>query len=479
MMIVALGLLAGNRNTNGSFNNLTTNGNFWTSLQSGANAWNRNLNSGNATVNRNTNDKLNGFSVRCLKDWKKKSCHDFPSHRMTLTNSLSVCEKELKVSDLFQAYYDARRHKRRSTGALLFEMNYESELFKLYDELKSGRYRIGPSACFISFKPVKREIFAAGFRDRIVHHVIYNFISPTFERLFISDSYSCRVGKGTSYGIRRVDHFIRSCSENYSRDCYVLQLDIKGYFMSMDRSLLFDKVEKVVRRYRERVDIDVDFLLPLIRQVIFHDSTKNCRMRGKREDWAGLPKSKSLFFAGTDKGLPIGNLTSQLFGNVYLNDFDHFIKCTLGCRYYGRYVDDMVIVHRDKEFLKTIIPVIRTYLRDELALDLHPKKLYLQHVNKGVPFLGTVIKPYRIYIGNRTKGNFFRSIKRWNALLENSSGEPSKNDMKRFLSSVNSYLGFLKNYRTYTLRRKILTECLAPGWREYIHIAPTYDTMSK
>jgi len=363
---------------------------------------------------------------------------------------------------------------------LLFEMNYESELFKLYDELKDGRYRIGPSACFISFRPVKREIFAACFRDRIVHHFIYNHVNPIFERLFISDSYSCRAGKGTSYGVRRLDHFIRSCSVNYSRECYVLKLDIKGYFMSMDRSLLFDKVEKVVRRYRERVAVDADFLLSLIRQVIFHDSTKDCRMRGKREDWAGLPKSKSLFFAGANKGLPIGNLTSQLFGNVYLNDFDHFIKCKLGCRYYGRYVDDIVIVHRDKEYLKAIIPVIRTYLRDELFLELHPRKLYLQHISKGVPFLGTVIKPYRIYIGNRTKGSCYKSVRSWNELLANGNGtgEPAKKDMERFLSSMNSYLGYMKHYRTHILRRKILMDWLSPGWRDSIQIAPDYATVT-
>lgn len=194
--------------------------------------------------------------------------------------------------DLFQAYYDARKNKRSTINALAFEIDYETKLFELYEEIKNGKYKISPSICFISFKPVQREIFAADFRDRIIHHLIYNYISPFFERLFINDSYSCRVGKGTSYGIKRLDHFIRSCSRNYTRDCYILKLDIKGYFMSIDRSILYQKVEKVVNRFREIADFDVNLILYLIRQVIFHDSTKHCRLKGKKEDWKELPRSK-------------------------------------------------------------------------------------------------------------------------------------------------------------------------------------------
>src|SRR3989344_410607 len=126
--------------------------------------------------------------------------------------------------DLFQAYYDARKNKRRTINALSFEIDYETKLFELYEEIKNEKYEISPSICFICFKPVKREIFAADFRDRIIHHLIYNYINPYFERLFLNDIYSCRAGKGTSYGIKRLDHFNRSCSENYKKDCYILKL---------------------------------------------------------------------------------------------------------------------------------------------------------------------------------------------------------------------------------------------------------------
>lgn len=379
--------------------------------------------------------------------------------------------------DLFQAYYDARRNKRRTINALAFEIDYERKLFELYEEIKSEKYKINPSICFISFKPVQREIFAADFRDRIIHHLIYNYISPFFEQLFINDSYSCRIGRGTSYGVKRLNHFIRSCSDNYKRDCYVLKLDIKGYFMAMDHSVLYQKVEKALNRFREEANFDVDLILRLIRQLIFHDHTKHCRLKGTKKDWQGLPKTKSLFWAGKDKGLPIGNLTSQLFGNVYLNDFDHFIKHKLGCKYYGRYVDDFVIVHQDKEYLKSIIPVLRKYLQNELFLELHPNKIYLQHFSKGAPFLGTIIKPHRVYIRNQTKGNFYKTIWYWNNFLEKER-ELAKESRAQFLASVNSYLGIMKHYNTYKLRKKMLTENLSPHFGDYIYIADDYEKLS-
>ena len=388
-------------------------------------------------------------------------------------------ESNKTLCDLFRAYYDARKNKRFTFNALSFEENYETKLFKLYKEIISGRYIISPSVCFISFKPLKREIFAADFRDRIVHHFIYNYISPIFERLFIHDTYSCRLDRGTSYGIKRLDHFIRSCSENYKKDCYVLKLDIKGYFMGIDHPILYEKVEKALNRYRTIEDFDVDLILKLVRQIIFHDSKKGCRITGKKEDWQGLPKNKSLFFAGKNKGLPIGNLTSQLFGNVYLNDFDHFVVYVLGCKYYCRYVDDIVIVHSDKECLKLIIPIISKYLRTELFLEVHPKKIYLQHFSKGVKFLGTFIKPYRIYIGQQTKANFYNTIQKWNNFLKKQNLKLEEVEENLFLASMNSYLGLLRKRKTYRLRQKMLDQILSFDFRNYIYFFNDYQQIFK
>ena len=236
------------------------------------------------------------------------------------------CCKGIPLTDLFQAYYDARKNKRNTINALAFEMNYERELFRLHKEITDWRYKINQSICFVIFRPIQREIFAADFRDRIVHHLVYNYIMPVFEKTFINDSYSCRIGKGTHYGIKRIDKFIRSCSQNYSKDCYILELDIKGYFMAMNRTLLFNKVKGELLKQKNKIEFDLQIVLYLIEKIIFNDPTMNCIIKGKQSNWKGLPKTKSLFYAAEDCGLPIGNLTSQLFGNVYLNEFDNFVK---------------------------------------------------------------------------------------------------------------------------------------------------------
>ena len=193
----------------------------------------------------------------------------------------------------------------------------------------------------------------------------------------------------------------------------------------------------------------------------------------------GLPESKSLFFSAKNKGLPIGNLTSQLFGNVYLNEFDYFIKHKIGCKYYGRYVDDIVIVHEEKEHLKSIVPLLREYLENELELELHPKKIYLQHLFKGVNFLGTVIKPYRIYIRDHIKGNFYQKIQYWNNLLIEKQYHFTGREVKQFLSSVNSYLGIMKHYNTYNLRKKMLTQNLSVHFWNYFYISNNYGRIAK
>ena len=364
-------------------------------------------------------------------------------------------ENQQLLLDLFQAYYDARKNKRSTANALAFEVNYEEKLFKLYEEIISRKYKVGRSICFIVEKPIKREIFAADFRDRVVHHLIFNYINPIFEKHFIKDSYSCRIGKGTSYGIKRAGHFVRSGSENYKKDCWILKLDIKGYFMAMDRNILYEKIESKLKTIKN-ADFDVDLILYLIRAVAFNVPTKNYHIKGNRRDWVGLPKSKSLFFSEEGKGFTIGNLTSQLFGNIYLDGFDHFVREKLGIKLYGRYVDDMIFVHSDKKYLMAIVSKIRNYLQEELDLTLHPKKIYLQHYSKGVSFLGIFIKAGKIYIGKRTKGNFYTKLAMCNYMAEKNEQGLSEEENKKFIACANSYLGIMKHYDTYRLRKKTI-----------------------
>ena len=263
----------------------------------------------------------------------------------------------VKLEELFEAYFDCRRNKRNSINAIAFEVDYETNLIKLQQELNDKTYQIGKSIAFIVNKPVKREIFAADFRDRVVHHFLINKLNPLFEKEFIQDSYSCRVEKGTHHGIRRVDGFIRKCSKNYTKDCYILKLDIRGFFMHIDKDILFHKLKNFMDE--KYLNEDKEFITNLFKQVIFNKPTENCVIKSKQSEWNDLPNDKSLFHSEKNSGLPIGNLTSQIIANFYLNCFDHFVKSGLKIKYYGRYVDDFVVIHEDKEYIKSLINVFR------------------------------------------------------------------------------------------------------------------------
>ena len=369
-------------------------------------------------------------------------------------------EKYTLIEEIFIAYYACRKNKRNTLNALRFEKHFEHNLFALIEEIKSNAYYPGKSIAFIVNKPVKREIFAADFKDRVVHHWLIAKLNPLFEKQFIYDSYACRIGKGTYLGVKRIAGFVKHCSKNYKEDCYILKLDILGFFMHINRTILYERLEYFIEHnYKEK---DKVLVLNICQKIIFNDPTKNCTIKGVRSNWEGLPNNKSLFHSPLNCGLPIGNLTSQVFANFYMNTFDHFIKKELGINYYGRYVDDFVIIHPDKEYLKSLLPVITNFLQSQLQLTLHPKKIYLQHYSKGVKFLGTVIKPNRIYIANRTKGNFYTAIIKQNAIVQ--TKKPSREEQKQFLSSMNSYLGIMKHYKTYKLRKRMLFKYLSGWW---------------
>jgi len=388
---------------------------------------------------------------------------------MQQLNLFSEIDRDKITLDLFQAYFDARKNKRNTINALAFEKHLEANLFALACEIIERKYTPKPSICFIVDKPVKREIFAADFRDRVIHHFIYNYISPIFEKSFINDSYSCRKGKGTHYGIKRIDHFIRSCSQNYSKDCYILKLDIKGYFMAINKSLLYQKIKNELIRTKNKLDFDLQLIFYLIEKTIFNDPRVNCIIKGNKEDWVDLPPTKSLFHVQHNCGLPIGNLTSQLFGNIYMNEFDHWVKKELGIKHYGRYVDDFVLIHENKNYLQSIIPTISAFLLSTLKLTLHPGKIYLQHYTKGVKYLGAVIKSHKQYIANRTKGNFYNAIEKQNQIARDH--KPTKEEQQAFQSSMNSYLGIMKHYKTYKLRKNMIFKKLSGWWWNYVYLS--------
>lgn len=450
--------------------------NYWSSSENNANnAWNQNFNNGN----QNNNNKNNNNRVRAVRGFEragklpggiavravymiKASSYQlelFPSDSVQ-SRSIAEHSEPITLSALFEAYESCRRNKRNTANALAFEVDYEQNLVELCEEINNGSYQPGRSIAFIVERPVKREIFAADFRDRVVHHLIINKLNKFFEKEFIFDSYSCRKGKGTHKGIKRLDGFIRQCSKNYTRDCWILKLDISGFFMSIDRARLYQRLELFIREKYHAADLAL--VLGLCRKIIFNDPAGNCIIKGRRSNWDGLPNDKSLFHSRPGCGLPIGNLTSQVFANFYLNIFDHFMKHTLGLRYYGRYVDDVVVVHPERFFLNALLPVIRDYLHRELGLTLHPRKILLEHYSRGVKYLGVVIKPRRIYIANGIKGNMYLAVERYNSIAN--SHKPFHQERSAFQCSINSYLGLMKHYKTYTLRRNMLVKHLSPYW---------------
>lgn len=417
----------------------------------------------------NNNNRYNGQSVRPVCVFSALAfCYYMKLYHLTSSQLLT---------DLYEAYFDARRHKRNKPYQLLFESNLAENLQQLCNELWRREYHPQPSSCFIIADPKKREVFAAAFRDRIVHHLYYNYVHEMLERTFIQDSYSCIRGRGTHYGIRRMEHHIRQESQNYQEPCYVLKLDIQGYFMHINRERLLKitlcslhrMAAHRISRYRQEVwaeRVDMDFVCYLTREIVMLDPTLDCQMRGDRSDWEMLPASKSLFHSPAGYGLPIGNLTSQLFSNVYLNELDQYMKRTLHCRHYGRYVDDFYVVSADRSWLQSLLPHIRAFLHDNIGLSLHAGKLRINDVRKGVEFLGAYLKPWRNLVSHTTMRRISRKISTLVRdaqvfMKQESFTEPESHSIiyhrmaVHLRSSLNSFCGVLSHYRSYHLRQRL------------------------
>ena len=348
------------------------------------------MNADNVNPSNNNDLRANAQLVRCVSE--------------SINSSL--------LADTFDAYYCARKGKRNTHSQIRFERNLLENIVSLVDEIENGRYKPGKSMCFIyKERQILREVFAASFRDRVVHWLVYNYIYPVLTPTFIYDSYSCIEGRGTLFGIKRLEHHIRSCSDNFSKTAWILKCDVQGFFMNINREKLLQIVIDKINAKKPNLFSEYDFLPKLIHTIIMSDPTKSYYTKGNyKNDKLLLPKSKSLFFSPKGCGLPIGNLTSQLLSNVYLNEFDQFVKRTLKFKHYGRYVDDFFIVSDNKEELLAKLPLIREFLSEELGLILHPKKFYLQPIEKGVTFLGAFIKPHCRLMVRKQKSIMYRRL---------------------------------------------------------------------
>jgi hypothetical protein len=352
---------------------------------------------------------------------------------------------DFPVSDLFQAYYDCRKTKRNTWNARIFEERLEKNLMDLYYDLKEGSYKIGRSICFLVEKPKIREIWAANFRDRIVHHLLYGKIRDRFHNSFIYDSYACIPRKGTHRAVDRAEQLCRSLTRDYVDNAYYLKLDIANYFVSIRKDILSTLIAKKVP--------EKDWM-GLADQILSHDPTENVYIKSDPKLLELIPPHKSLF-AAKGHGLPIGNLSSQFFANIYLNELDQFAKHRLKITHMVRYVDDIVIFDKDPQKLHSYIKPMDDYIRENLKIHFHPNKIEINTLENGFKMLGFVVRPRARYIRQETVQR--ATSKLWLMLR---TKEPKRN----IRAVVNSYLGIFRQSKSWRERKKLAIMLSQYGW---------------
>lgn len=352
-------------------------------------------------------------------------------------------------------------------------------------ELKNKNYQTGKYACFAITDPKIREVWATDFRDRILHHLLVGYLEPIWEKKFIFHSYACRSRKGAHNAVKKLKRAL-NLQKAPAENLWHLKMDIESFFTSIDKTILFNLVKKHIAN---------PHILWLAELIIFQNPTDNYIIKGDRKILASVPKHKSLFYVPPDKGLPIGNYTSQFFANVYLNELDQFIKHSLKCRHYFRYMDDLLLIHPSKEQLLAWQNDIKMFVENDLELKLHPKKQTLQPVSFGIDFCGYIVKPDYILVRRRTVKKLKNKLWRFNKKILNAispndtpraceiifndpfivfaNPELSEN-FRHIFSSINSVYGFFKHANCYNLRKSlyekhfgILKIYLEPANRNY------------
>lgn len=318
---------------------------------------------------------------------------------------IHIFEEVVSIENLLCAWKEFVNGKRKKPDVQMFSQALMDNLFALHENLVSFQYRHGGYHAFNICDPKPRNIHKASVMDRLLHHAIHRMLYPFFQKTFIADSFSCQVGKGTHRALNRFRKFGRIVSKNNTRTCWILKCDIRKFFASTDHGILLSVLRSYIRDAR---------IVWLLEKVIESFSVK----------------------PGT--GLPLGNLTSQLLVNIYMNEFDQFVKHTLKIKHYIRYADDFVIFSRDRGILEGYIPRIQRFLSERLKLELHPQKVFIKTIASGVDFLGWVHFPDHRILRTTTKR---RMLKR---LREHTSPE-----------TLQSYLGLFKHGNTETIRKMI------------------------
>lgn len=366
----------------------------------------------------------------------------FPAYANLKTYaSKNMDNEKVSYDEVCEAYLECRRTKRHTEAALEYEQQHELNNLQLWQELNTGTYEIGASIGFCVTRPKVREVFAASFRDRIVHHIVMRKFLHIFEAEMIDSSYNCRKGKGVIYGVKDVQTKIRRITHDGKREAWCLCCDIQGFFMAIDTKIAFRIVEQTIRENYDGEDMQ--WWIELFRKLIFHRPTENYEWHGEEKLRETLPESKRI---SGENGLTIGNYPNQIIANLYMTVFDRWLLPRLSIdEDYARFVDDFRVFSTDKQRLLDILRDSRTFLRDHLHLTLHPNKIQLGKVSQGVRFCGYVIRHDRIYAGKHLVGNIHDTMRRYD----------EDKDVDRLIRSWNSYMGFLSHANTYNIRKAL------------------------
>lgn len=332
------------------------------------------------------------------------------SHKENIKKRLASAYNNIISSEnLLEAWKEFIRGKHKRKDVEEFELHLADNLLSIHRELSLKIYHHSRYEAFNISDPKPRNIHKALVRDRVVHRAIYRILYPFFDRLFIADSYSCRNDKGVHKALDRFQSFARKVSRNHTRTVWALKCDVRKFFASIDQGILLRILEKHIS------DQDI---LNLLSEIV------------------------GSFHTEEGKGLPLGNLTSQLLVNVYMNEFDQFMKHQAKTKYYIRYADDFVIFSDNKKHLKVVLLQINAFLEFRLGLKLHPDKVFIKTVASGVDFLGWTHFPDHRVLRTVTKNRALRNIRE-------KEGKPE---------TVESYLGLMRHGNAYKLRKRIERE---------------------
>jgi retron-type reverse transcriptase len=321
------------------------------------------------------------------------------------------------LSNLLQAWKEFKKGKTSKTDVAEFEFNLEDNLFLLHQELINKIYKTNPYQAFYVYDPKRRHIHKATVWDRVLHQAVFRILYPIFDKHFIFDSYSSRIKKGTHEASKRLFIALRKESMNWRSPIFVLKCDIKKFFDSIDHRILFELIRKKVS--------DADALW-LINEIL-----------------------KS-FEKYPDVGLPLGNVTSQLFANIYLNELDQFVKHKLKVKHYFRYADDFILISRDENLLLVYKEEIGIFLKQNLKLEMHPNKVFIRKLKQGIDFVGYVILPNTTVLRTKTKRRILKKLKKARQKLN--AGKMKKEDFRQIEAS---YLGVIKHCRNKEIKREI------------------------